>query len=87
MIIKLEVRDLISLMIIRKGFFILLRTRRFKNAQNGEVDRDEHTRAQEWTVDTVTDATGAPANVFYKLKLNGRDMCTKRMHQLRRPYT
>ena len=39
----------------------------------GEVDRDERTSAQEWTVDAngVTDANGAPANRYYKLKWKG----------------
>ena len=37
----------------------------------GEVDRDARTSAKEWTVDAVTDANGAPANRYYKLKWKG----------------
>ena len=33
-----------------------------------KVDRDARTSAQEWTVDAVTDANGAPANRYHKLK-------------------
>ena len=44
-----------------------------KTLHRGEVDRDGRIRtsAQEWTVDAVTDANGAPANRFSKLKWKG----------------
>ena len=50
-----------------------------------EIDRDARTSAQEWTVDAVTDANGAPANRYYKLKWKGHPDPTRRGYQADTP--